>query len=111
MDVGFFSSRRRHTVCWRDWSSGVCSSDLGGPGVGAEEGEQLAVDGIHDGSSACSHETSVQAVSIDASRRDRRVARDRKSVVQGKSVDPGGRSNIKKKKVLSNVYVSTCPLP
>src|SRR3712207_2038448 len=23
-----FSSRRRHTVYWRDWSSGVCSSDL-----------------------------------------------------------------------------------
>src|SRR3712207_3136529 len=24
----FFSSRRRHTRCWRDWSSDVCSSDL-----------------------------------------------------------------------------------
>src|SRR3712207_737946 len=24
----FFSSRRRHTRYWRDWSSGVCSSDL-----------------------------------------------------------------------------------
>src|SRR3712207_8164732 len=24
----FFSSRRRHTSYWRDWSSGVCSSDL-----------------------------------------------------------------------------------
>src|SRR3712207_8210734 len=28
----FFSSRRRHTRYWRDWSSDVCSSDL------AEEG-------------------------------------------------------------------------
>src|SRR6266498_2366623 len=28
----FFSSRRRHTRCGRDWSSDVCSSDLGGPG-------------------------------------------------------------------------------
>src|SRR3712207_8923425 len=33
----FFSSRRRHTRYWRDWSSDVCSSDLGpvfvsGPG-------------------------------------------------------------------------------
>src|SRR6266498_5473923 len=27
----FFSSRRRHTRCGRDWSSDVCSSDL--PGV------------------------------------------------------------------------------
>src|SRR5256884_7368137 len=25
----FFSSRRRHTICSRDWSSDVCSSDLG----------------------------------------------------------------------------------
>src|SRR6266498_2739679 len=27
--VFFFSSRRRHTRCGRDWSSDVCSSDLG----------------------------------------------------------------------------------
>src|SRR3989449_6462065 len=33
----FFSSRRRHTRCSRDWSSDVCSSDLteGGPDVDA----------------------------------------------------------------------------
>src|SRR5258707_8048671 len=28
----FFSSRRRHTRYWRDWSSDVCSSDLGREG-------------------------------------------------------------------------------
>src|ERR1039458_7771276 len=28
----FFSSRRRHTRCLSDWSSDVCSSDLGGAG-------------------------------------------------------------------------------
>src|SRR5438445_10862529 len=28
MKVFFFSSRRRHTRYWRDWSSDVCSSDL-----------------------------------------------------------------------------------
>src|SRR3712207_4614264 len=28
MYVFFFSSRRRHTRYWRDWSSDVCSSDL-----------------------------------------------------------------------------------
>src|SRR5204863_5196019 len=28
--VFFFSSRRRHTRSLRDWSSDVCSSDLGG---------------------------------------------------------------------------------
>src|SRR5207245_4776224 len=26
--VFFFSSRRLHTICYRDWSSDVCSSDL-----------------------------------------------------------------------------------
>src|SRR3712207_7488009 len=30
--VFFFSSRRRHTRYWRDWSSDVCSSDLAGEG-------------------------------------------------------------------------------
>src|SRR6266498_4522476 len=30
----FFSSRRRHTRCGRDWSSDVCSSDLGDAGGG-----------------------------------------------------------------------------
>src|SRR2546429_1365179 len=29
----FFSSRRRHTRCSRDWSSDVCSSDLSGGDV------------------------------------------------------------------------------
>src|SRR5258707_5247733 len=28
IDFFFFSSRRRHTRYWRDWSSDVCSSDL-----------------------------------------------------------------------------------
>src|SRR3989337_4230052 len=28
MSIFFFSSRRRHTRCYRDWSSDVCSSDL-----------------------------------------------------------------------------------
>src|SRR3712207_8943490 len=30
----FFSSRRRHTRYWRDWSSDVCSSDLQRDGAG-----------------------------------------------------------------------------
>src|SRR3712207_8893575 len=33
MIVFFFSSRRRHTRYWRDWSSDVCSSDLRVAGV------------------------------------------------------------------------------
>src|SRR3989442_10848472 len=35
----FFSSRRRHTRCGRDWSSDVCSSDLhAGRGTRAHAG-------------------------------------------------------------------------
>src|SRR2546422_11314582 len=34
----FFSSRRRHTRCSRDWSSDVCSSDLHQPFVNDLEG-------------------------------------------------------------------------
>src|SRR5690606_33825265 len=34
----FFSSRRRHTRFSRDWSSDVCSSDLGAAGRGARGG-------------------------------------------------------------------------
>src|SRR3712207_3190658 len=38
-----FSSRRRHTRYWRDWSSDVCSSDLGVTGVAV--GDPVAVYG------------------------------------------------------------------
>src|SRR6267378_5824876 len=34
----FFSSRRRHTRSLRDWSSDVCSSDLGGAAGAAPAG-------------------------------------------------------------------------
>src|SRR5947209_18085314 len=37
----FFSSRRRHTRYWRDWSSDVCSSDL--PLVLGKKGSAWAV--------------------------------------------------------------------
>src|SRR2546422_5511220 len=38
----FFSSRRRHTRCSRDWSSDVCSSDLVGK-AGDEAGDRLCL--------------------------------------------------------------------
>src|SRR3712207_70826 len=43
----FFSSRRRHTRYWRDWSSDVCSSDLAGQDCTAAT-RVLAGPGIHD---------------------------------------------------------------
>src|SRR5690625_6815207 len=40
--VFFFSSRRRHTRWPRDWSSDVCSSDLGEHvGIGLQAGEPV----------------------------------------------------------------------
>src|SRR5476651_2873999 len=72
--IFLFSSRRRHTRYWRDWSSDVCSSDLGG-GCGL-----LATNTIAQGD--------TREVGLE----------DRKSVVYGKSVDLGGRRIIKKKK-------------
>src|SRR3989449_9944370 len=41
----FFSSRRRHTRCSRDWSSDVCSSDLNGLGGVLVEGWNVGWDG------------------------------------------------------------------
>src|SRR2546422_2675947 len=35
--IFFFSSRRRHTICSRDWSSDVCSSDLNFAGAGVAD--------------------------------------------------------------------------
>src|ERR1035437_1281022 len=40
----FFSSRRRHTRYWRDWSSDVCSSDLYPHHVGRPFGAQARED-------------------------------------------------------------------
>src|SRR3712207_7607754 len=90
----FFSSRRRHTRYWRDWSSDVCSSDLpsasgrvvvhcGGRGwvvVGEPSaGRRLRVADADVGTAAVGGGRSEE----------RRV---------GKSVDLGGRRIIKKKK-------------
>src|SRR3712207_685695 len=40
--IFFFSSRRRHTRYWRDWSSDVCSSDLEVAEDGGEYGKAAA---------------------------------------------------------------------
>src|SRR3989337_3999907 len=68
-----FASRRRHTRCYRDWSSDVCSSDL------REIDPSLALR-----ASETNHGISRRYRS-----EERRV---------GKSVDLGGRRIIKKKK-------------
>src|SRR3989337_3802309 len=80
---------RRHTRCYRDWSSDVCSSDLehvGRQGVVAEEeGPDRACRGEPGGRSE-----------------ERRV---------GKSVDLGGRRILKKKKEKSETRLARPPGP
>src|SRR5258707_15543238 len=52
----FFSSRRRHTRYWRDWSSDVCSSDLAVAPEGSDTEHktpyygpaQFTYDAVHD---------------------------------------------------------------
>src|SRR3712207_9029636 len=91
----FFSSRRRHTRYWRDWSSDVCSSDLLGEahGPGVWSGGFGRPTGPRSGGSSNSGPRrtnwTIRRSSVDRG--------DRKSVVEGKSVDLGGRRIIKKK--------------
>src|SRR2546422_5760925 len=44
----FFSSRRRHTRCSRDWSSDVCSSDLMSTGNGETLDSLAHLIGVRD---------------------------------------------------------------
>src|SRR3712207_9127220 len=95
----FFSSRRRHTRYWRDWSSDVCSSDLGDrdaheryfTGLLGDVTETTAPYGVTEARGAAGEirraETQLEPATQE---------RDRQSVVQGKSVDLGGRRTIKK---------------
>src|SRR3712207_9283752 len=80
----FFSSRRRHTRYWRDWSSDVCSSDLA-PG-------RLSI------TTGCRQTGRSASATMRGTESAAPPAGDRKSVGEGKSVDLGGRRIIKKKK-------------
>ena len=80
----FFSSRRRHTRSDRDWSSDVCSSDL--------ESCSSILWKTWDYKEQAAEVLKLTATDLQE------LNVDRKSVVQGKSVDFGGRRIIKKKK-------------
>src|SRR2546422_9197138 len=82
MYVFFFSSRRRHTRCSRDWSSDVCSSDLddGDWHIELTEGAASPVD-------------SCVVVEIPASRYSPRYALAREafdSLLGGRKIRKGG---------------------
>src|SRR2546430_8866244 len=104
--VFFFSSRRRHTRFDCDWSSDVCSSDLRLhclPRHPEEPRELLA--GLEPGAGlelAGEYRRANAGGDLDI-RRARVRAGDRKSVVEGKRGDLGGRRIIKKKKINSEM--------
>src|SRR2546422_8610955 len=100
----FFSSRRRHTRCSRDWSSDVCSSDLYGRDANqffSFLGSTELIRGYTAGSlinNECAQGATATGVTgcpdldrlIGSRSEERRV---------GKSVDLGGRRIIKKKNI------------
>src|SRR5207245_7220663 len=57
----FFSSRRRHTRCYRDWSSDVCSSDLAN---GQMDCEYIVAEGEHSQFEIVKHASAVGARSF-----------------------------------------------
>src|SRR5256884_5078132 len=99
--VFFFSSRRRHTICSRDWSSDVCSSDLAGRAECsrvAKPKQQVAVTEIRasggerggSGEGIRAIDMQVCVVHLLGEKIGRASCRE--------SVDLGGRRIIKKKK-------------
>src|SRR5690606_40479143 len=96
-------SRRRHTRFSRDWSSDVCSSDLGAdaaarpvgqgiarlrtaaPGIPQTDGHRLR---LRRGPDAAAHDIAARTgYQGDEAGLRWSMARDRKSVVEGEGVD------------------------
>src|SRR3712207_7044580 len=79
----FFSSRRRHTRYWRDWSSDVCSSDLPAP-IGPRRPDVQRPQGLpSDADRRGGDGRTQQGARARRRAQERRglVRRDRKSVV------------------------------
>src|SRR3712207_9457668 len=100
----FFASRRRHTRYWRDWSSDVCSSDLRSAAVVTSVRTQPCMGAREEPGQPTQRSRRLRAARISDC-----CPADRKSVVEGKSVDLGGRRTTKKKKnsVTEFPYLST----
>src|SRR3712207_8237732 len=101
----FFSSRSRHTRCWRDWSSDVCSSDLGDDVSRLGELKELRVVQTLSAGTDWIEDRLPEAVTLCSARGARDVpvsewvvgallgawtGPDRKRVGGGKRVDLGG---------------------
>src|SRR5205809_2046508 len=94
----FFSSRRRHTRCSRDWSSDVCSSDLPSHGMliaggtellnwfrlgvaapdhvvdlaGIEELKRIAIEGDKIGRASCRERVEISGVGVALKKKRKR---------------------------------------
>src|SRR5437870_9049435 len=91
----FFSSRRRHTRWPRDWSSDVCSSDLWERRM--DESQPVPPMVVEDGPVM---ENVLEGDEVDLFRFPAPLWHPRSEERrEGKSVDLGGRSIIKKEKV------------
>src|SRR5687768_17981248 len=84
----FFSSRRRHTRCSRDWSSDVCSSDLpfftGRQKLIDTEGRVERFTKKFGVQTSEQRKTAARAVKDAKAKTTGATKRDRKSVVVGK---------------------------
>src|SRR5688572_32232565 len=93
----FFSSRRRHTRFDCDWSSDVCSSDLGkGTFTNGFKGGVKFCKTKHDAKEMAGNMLGQTLVTAQTGPAGRKVRSEERRV--GKSGDPGGRRIIKKKK-------------
>src|SRR3712207_8925130 len=107
----FFSSRRRHTRYWRDWSSDVCSSDLGAPVARPSAviciGMNYAAHAAESGAAPPERPVLFLKTPNTVGGPDDpvQIPRDRKSGAEGKRLDLGGRRIIKK--YISNILSRT----
>src|SRR5690606_40729088 len=93
----FFSSRRRHTRFSRDWSSDVCSSDLGPQGSARNEATinyevDRTISHVKDAVGQLRRLSVAVVVNyreVDGEPQPLPEAEERKSVGQGKSADRG----------------------
>src|SRR5438876_12195244 len=91
----FFSSRRRHTRWTGDWSSDVCSSDLGCLELRVAEHQQTEARGSHKGVAEHGKPSGRHVHEHDLGRSEERRV--------GKGVDLGGRRIMKKKKKINKL--------
>src|SRR5206468_8924026 len=84
--IFFFSSRRRHTRSDRDWSSDVCSSDLGDePSSDHDSGDGSSTELVAGISPSCIRDTLAHWADITGIRLDRLVYTSYREVVSDRS--------------------------